>query len=258
VASAASRLTPWPDRADRGKAARRQPLSPERIVATALALVDTEGLDALSMRRVAQELGTGAASLYAHVQNKDELIEQVLDLAYGELLLPVADPACWQEQLKDVLRASRAMFARHGDLARATLHTGMPVTPNGLDVAEAVLAVLRAGGLDEQTCAYAVDLLGAYVTAIAVEEAGRRQFGPAAEAAGGDGPAPAEADEFGARIRAFLDTLPTDRYPQITALAGALTRGESDERFEFGLEILVTGLVRRAGTAGQERGSVTG
>ncbi|MED7952651.1 TetR/AcrR family transcriptional regulator [Kitasatospora sp. NPDC058201] len=214
---------------------RRQPLSRERIVEAALRIVDAEGMDALSMRRVGQELGTGAASLYAHVGSKEELVELVLDLAYTEIELERPDPATWQEQVKRLLRRSRQVLLSHRDLARAAVVANVPVTPHAMDIAEAMLGMLRAGGLDEQTAAYGVDLLGLYTTATAFEASTR---------GGGN------SEEFTERIRNYFDTVPTDRYPMITSMAVALTRDVGDERFEFGLDILVAGLARQSGTAG--------
>ncbi|WP_037781307.1 TetR/AcrR family transcriptional regulator [Kitasatospora purpeofusca] len=222
----------WPEHwQDRERAPRRQPLSRERIVEAALRIVDTEGMDALSMRRVGQELGTGAASLYAHVGSKEELVELVLDLAYADIELEEADPARWEEQIKGLLRRSREALLSHRDLAKAAVVANVPITPHAMDIAEAMLAILRAGGLDEQTAAYGVDLLGLYTTATAFEASTR---------GGGN------TEEFTERIHDYFATIPTERYPMITSLAAALTRNVGDERFEFGLDILVAGLARQS------------
>ncbi|MFE7558677.1 TetR/AcrR family transcriptional regulator [Kitasatospora sp. NPDC057500] len=219
----------WPGKAK--AAPRRQPLSRERIVEAALRIVDAEGMDALSMRRVGQELGTGAASLYAHVGSKEELLELVLDLVYAGIELEPADPGRWQEQVKRLLRNSRAALLAHRDLAKAAVVANVPVTPHAMDIAEAMLAMLRAGGLDERTAAYGVDLLGLYTTATAFEASTR----------GG-----ADTEEFTGRVRDYFATIPAERYPMITSMAAALTRNVGEERFEFGLDILVAGLARQA------------
>ncbi|GAA1392208.1 TetR family transcriptional regulator ActII [Kitasatospora putterlickiae] len=227
----------WPEHwRDKAKAApRRQPLSRERIVEAALRIVDAEGMDALSMRRVGQELGTGAASLYAHVGSKEELLELVLDLVYADIELEPADPERWQEQVKRLLRNSREALLSHRDLAKAAVVANVPVTPHAMDIAETMLAMLRAGGLDEQTAAYGVDLLGLYTTATAFEASTR----------GG-----ADTQEFTGRIRDYFATIPAERYPMITSMAVALTRNVGEERFEFGLDILVAGLARQVPDGG--------
>ncbi|MFB7615191.1 TetR/AcrR family transcriptional regulator C-terminal domain-containing protein [Kitasatospora sp. NPDC056181] len=227
-------------------ASRRQPLSRERIVEAALRIVDTEGMDALSMRRVGQELGTGAASLYAHVGNKDELVELVLDLAYSEIALEEPDPANWEDQLKRLMRRSRDVLLGHRDLAKAAVVANVPVTPHAMDIADTMLGILRAGGLDEQTAAYGVDLLGLYTTATTFEASTRSAH------------TEADAEAYTGRVREYFGTIPADRYPMITSMAAALTRNVGDERFEFGLDILVAGLARQGGGAGQSGGAGQG
>jgi AcrR family transcriptional regulator len=102
---------PWQRLPDRQGRRRREPISREAIVAAAIRLLDREGLAALSMRRLAEELGTGAASLYWHVGSKDGLLDLVFDELIGEEQVPGADPSRWQEQLKDIARAQRRVFA---------------------------------------------------------------------------------------------------------------------------------------------------
>ena len=122
------------------------------------------------MRRVAQELGTGGASLYAHVENKDALIELVMDRVIGELDVPwPPDPEHWDEQVKECVRRMRAVFA-----ATATSPAGalarIPTGPNAMVEMERMLALLRAGGLPDRLVAFAADLLPLYATAVSYEE----------------------------------------------------------------------------------------
>src|SRR5262245_11121476 len=91
----------------------RTPLTRQAIVEAALRVLDREGMDALSMRKVGEELGTGAASLYWHVRNKDELLQLVFEAVSEETTLPRPDPARWQEQLRDVAREMRRSMNRH-------------------------------------------------------------------------------------------------------------------------------------------------
>src|SRR4051794_32123962 len=96
-------IPPWSARRRR-PARDRTPLSRDAIVDAAMAILDAEGLDALTMRRVATALGTGPASLYAHVAGKDELLELMIDRVAAELEVPDPDPDHWQEQVKDGIR----------------------------------------------------------------------------------------------------------------------------------------------------------
>jgi AcrR family transcriptional regulator len=212
---------------------RRRPLSADAIVDAALAVVDAEGYDALTMRRVAQELGTGGASLYAHVENKDALIDMVMDRVIGELDVPwPPDPANAAEQIKEYVRRVRGMYAEHRDLARGAL-ARIPTGPNALVKMEQMLGVMRAAGLPDQAVAYAADLLSLYATATAYEESLYSARGWTEE----------DMLRYVDQLREYLEGLPADRFPHMVALAGALTAGAGDERFEFGLDLLVRGLM---------------
>src|SRR5262245_19593050 len=101
------------------KAPRARPaLSLDLIVTTALRLLDEGGVDGLSMRKVAEELGTGAASLYAYVANKEDLLENVVDRVIGDFQVPEPDPEHWAEQAKECVRAMRRLLASHRDVAK--------------------------------------------------------------------------------------------------------------------------------------------
>ena len=227
-----------PSRAAQPK--RREPreraLTRDAIAAATLKIVDAEGLDAVTMRRVAQELGTGAASLYAHVAGKDELLELVVERVIGEVPIPdEPDPAHWQEELKDGMRMIRAAIGGHRDLARA-IFARIPFGENALGGAEWMIRTLRAGGLPDQVIAYACDLLPLYVTAVAYEES----------LYAGENVTPEVMLEFNESMRRYYASVPADRFPNIVALATELTTGTGDERFEFGLEVLVRGLAAMA------------
>src|SRR3954449_4820739 len=108
----------------RKAATPRRALSREAIVATALDVLRAEGMDAVSMRRVAADLGTGPASLYGHVTGKDELLDLLYDEVVGTIPLPVPDPARWREQATQLWSDCRDALARAGDIARYSLRPG--------------------------------------------------------------------------------------------------------------------------------------
>src|SRR5215210_7818198 len=114
---------PWQRVPERPKGRRRDPLTREGIVAAALKVLDEHGLAGFSMRRVAEELDTGAASLYWHVGSKDGLLDLVLEEVIGEQVgdIPEPDPNRWQEQLKDVARAMRQTILRHRDIVEISI-----------------------------------------------------------------------------------------------------------------------------------------
>ena len=218
---------------------KRRTLSRELIVETALGIVDAEGLDALSMRRVSQELHTGPASLYAHVGSKEQLVELVLDRAHADLVHPVPDPEHWREQTKDFLRQARDNLIAHNDLSRVALVSNIPTLPHQLDSAETLIALLRAGGMPDQVVAYGVDLLALYLVASAHEVSQRN---------GPDDAPPAHADAYMDGVRSFFASLPADRYPALLSMVGPLTRTVGDERWEFGIDVMLAGLERAAQT----------
>jgi AcrR family transcriptional regulator len=219
------------------RAPRERTLSREAITAAALAIVDAEGLDAMTMRRVAESLGTSAASLYAPVAGKEELLELVIDRVIGEVQVPDGGgSSSWQEELKAGLRALRAAFAAHRDIARASF-ARVPLGENALRGSDWMIRTLRGAGLPDQVIAYACSLLPLYVTATAYEESLYLTESISAE----------DIAQFVADMRTYFASLPSDRFPHVVALAGPLTAGEAgDERFEFGLEVLVRGLAAMA------------
>jgi AcrR family transcriptional regulator len=212
---------------------RRRSLSKQAIVDAAVRVLDAEGLDALTMRRVGQELDTGGASLYAHIANKEELLELVVDRVIGELELPGApDGEHWQEQVKEVVRSMRAVLGGHRDVARACL-ARIPLGPNALRGSEALIGVMRAGRLPDQVIAYACDLLPLFATATAYEESLYPTIGVDYD----------QVMQYIGEVRDYFAALPVDRFPNVASLASALTAGAGgDERFEFGLDVMVRGL----------------
>ncbi|MDL4774946.1 MULTISPECIES: TetR/AcrR family transcriptional regulator [Thermomonosporaceae] len=234
MAAPAGMPTP-PGRRPRKAVPSKRPLSQDLIVGTAIGVLDAEGLDAVSMRRVAQELGTGPASLYAHVSGKDELRELMLDRVAGEIRVPEIDPDRWQEQLKDLAREVRRVWGAHADIARVSLAL-IPTGPNLLRLAEFQLAVMRAGGVPPRIAALAVDTLGAFIDADSVENTLY-----AAKTEDGQG-GTEHFLRYIAEIREYFKALPAERYPNVVAMVDDLTDGDGDERFEFGLDIFIRGI----------------
>src|ERR1700754_311862 len=119
--------------------AAKIPLTREQIVGAGLRIVQREGIDAVSMRRIASEFETGPSSLYAHVTNKDELLQLMFDEVCGTITMPEPlDPARWKEQVKELARAGHQALLEYNDLARAAMAT-IPSGPNALRVSNAML-----------------------------------------------------------------------------------------------------------------------
>jgi AcrR family transcriptional regulator len=211
-------------------------LSADRIVDVALAQMRERGYDAVTMRSIAKDLGTGPASLYAHVANRADLDQLVIGRVASQWRVPDPDPERWDEQLKQAMRDLLTLFQDHPGVARCSM--GMiPTTAGTLLPTERLLALMRAGGVAEQHAAWFVDVGSLFVGAVAMEDDiwRQRNADPAAD------PAHTE-DEVVAKVRATFANLPADHFPTIRAMAVALTTGSSVERFDFGLDLLVGGL----------------
>ncbi len=203
---------------------------------SALRLLDHEGLDALSMRRIAEGLGTGAASLYWHVGSKDGLLDLLLDHVIGEQQVPDPQPERWQEQIKEVAREMRRAVLRHRDIVRVSVGR-IPVGPNALRYSERVLAILRAGGVPDQLALSGHHLLIATVNGFTLDETVDPRRPGTAE------PAP----ESPAMVRDYLASLPRTQFPNLVEVMSQSVIGGDDERFELLIDIFVEGLARRAG-----------
>lgn len=205
---------------------RRNPLTREAIIEAAVKILDAEGADALTVRRLGEALDTGSATLYWHVASKDELGEMVYDHVMGEVELPEPDPDHWQDQLKDLGRQAYRVMLGHRDVVRFSLGR-VPAGPNMLRIMEWSLDLLRRAGIPDHAAAYAGDMLGRYLDASVLEATS--QAGPPPELIG---------EHFA--------NLPADRFPNMVALTGAMFAGGDDDRFEFGLDLLIRGLATHA------------
>jgi AcrR family transcriptional regulator len=240
---------PWERLPNRAAKRRRDPISRDAIVAAAIRLLDAEGLDALSMRRIADELGTGAASLYWHVGSKDGLLDLVFDQVIGELEVPDPVPGQWREQLKDVARAQRAISLRHPYVVRISIGR-IPMGPNALRYSERVLAILRAGGLPPRLAVQGSHLLISTVNGFTLDETGVGDATGAGEASASDTSADgARGDGIKAAAemaRTYLASLPPQRFPHLVELADEFSYSDPGERFELLIDIFTDGLARRA------------
>jgi AcrR family transcriptional regulator len=210
----------------------RTPLTREAIVEAALRVLERDGIDAVSMRRVGDELGTGAASLYWHVRNKDELLQLVFEHVTQEVELPTPDPERWREQLAGLAQETRATLNRHRGVARISLGR-IPAGPTLARLTEWLFQLLRPVGIPDRVIAYVGDLLGLYVGAYAFEES----LGLASPT-GEDLP----PEEIVAMLRDYVASLPPERYPATREAAALLFGGDAEERFAFGIELLIRGL----------------
>jgi AcrR family transcriptional regulator len=217
------------------------PITVDRITDAALEVVATQGYDALTMRSVAAVLGTGPASLYAHVVNKADIDELIIGRLCARLVLPPPDPATWREQILDVCAQLRGQYLEYPGFSRATM-ARVVTNLDVLRVNEGMLAILLAGGIEPQAAAWAIDALSLYVAAYTLEIAlvARRQNQHHDEwIVGRD-----QRDEL---VRRFT-ALPADRFPQTRRYAAELTSGTGHQRFDFTLALILDNLAQRRPT----------
>lgn len=210
---------------------RKEPITVARIVEAAFRLVEAEGFEALTMRRVAAALQTGPASLYAHVRNKAELDDLLIGELCASVKLPAPDAAQWKAQIIDVCQQLRDHYLRYPGISRAAL-AAVPDSVETLRIGEGMLAILLAGGISPQSAAWASDAAFLYVSAYSFEASLRQ---PRKEGTDGRIFDRAELIE---RFR----MLPANRFPNTIAYARELTSGDGHERFDFTLDLLLRGL----------------
>jgi AcrR family transcriptional regulator len=232
------RPAPGQGRPDPGRPAKT-PLARDEIVQAALRIVRSEGIDAVSMRRIAAEFETGPSSLYAHVANKDELLQLMFDEMCGTITVPEPEPARWQEQVKELARAGYQAMLEHNDLARAALAT-IPTGPNAMRVSDAMLGLMLSGGVPAQIAAWALDRIFLYITADAYEFSIWRGH---VSAAGTD--KETFLEQLSSDLVAYYAELPEDTYPHLHKHAAEMVGNTNGtDRFEFGLDMIVGGLGR--------------
>lgn len=206
----------------------KPPLSREGLVATALRIMREEGLERVTMRRLAAELDTGPASLYVYVRNTAELHGAMLDDLVAELDQPVdAKGSSWRERLIDVLCSYTELLFAHPGLARSVL-TLRPSGPHYLRLIDSILGLLLAGEVPSAPAAWGVDILLQHAAAIAAEQSTRDE---SADSAG-------EEEDL---ALAVAEAEP-DSYPHIARVRGDILSGSYEQRMRWTFAVIIDGL----------------
>jgi AcrR family transcriptional regulator len=210
---------------------RERPAKPaltrEGIVAAALEVMRAEGLGRVTMRRLAQQLDTGAASLYVYVRNTAELHALMLDeLLAGLDLAPVTAEGNWRDRLITLLWSYVTVLAEHPELAQSALVT-RPAGAGYLHLIDGLLALLSAE-IPPDRASWAVDLLLHFATSTAAEQGTRNRAIDAGE----------EED----RLAEVIATTSATRYPHIAALGLDLLSGTGEDRLTWGFNVLISGI----------------
>jgi AcrR family transcriptional regulator len=215
---------------------RRAPLTRERVLAAAIDLADRDGIASLSMRKLAQELGVEAMSLYHHVANKDAILDGLIDLVFGEIDLPVGE-ADWKAAMRRRAISAREVLRRH-PWATGLMESRSTPGPATLRHHDAVLGILRNAGFPLELAAHAYSLLDSYIYGFALQETSLPFSTP---------------EETAEVAQAMMAEFPADAYPHLTEIAveHVLQPGYSyASEYLFGLDLILDGLERLAAGEG--------
>ena len=206
------------------------PLSRRRVLDAAVALADRDGVGALSMRKLAQELGVEAMSLYHHVANKDAILDGIVDVVFAEIELPSGEGG-WKAAMRRRAVSAREALRRH-PWATALMESRSTPGPANLRHHDAVLGVLRNAGFSVELAAHAYSLLDAYIYGFALQESSL----------------PFDTPEETAEVASsIMDGFPADAFPYLTEIAveHVLQPGyDYGNEYRFGLELILDGLER--------------
>lgn len=216
------------------RAAARQPLTKARVLEAAVRVADRGGVEAITMRKVARELGVEAMSLYHHVPNKDAILDGVVDVVFAAVEVPDAAGGDWQEALRARAFSARAVLTRHS-WALGLMDSRRNPGPATLRHHDAVLGVLRRAGFALPMAAHAVSLIDSYIGGYVLQEKSLPVADPGdVEAVAGD----------------ILDALPADEFPYLAEMITdhALRPGyDHTAEFGYGLDLILDALEARRG-----------
>ena len=210
----------------------RAPLSRERVLETAIVVADQHGLEALSMRKLADELRVAAMSLYHHVPNKDQLLDAMIDVVFSEIELPSTDDD-WQTAMRKRAVSTREALNRHR-WAVGLMEGRSSHGPSNLRLHDAVLGCLRRAGFSLEMTVHAYSVQDAYIYGFALQQADMT---------------PETSDDFAAtaeqQMETYKDVLAD--YPHLVEVVGGhvATAGyDYETEFLFGLDLILAGLDR--------------
>ena len=212
--------------------AARAGLTRRRVLTTAVAMADAAGIDGLTMRKLGEELGVEAMSLYHHVANKTALLDGMVDSVFAEIVTPELDPdSDWRAAVRERCSSMRAVLIRH-PWATPLMESRTAPGPATLGQHDAMLGLLRAAGFPIPLAAHAYSLLDAYVYGFALQEASLPFR---------------TGEEAGEVAQAIMADQPLDAYPHLAELMTehVLRPGYAyGDEFDYGLELILDGLRR--------------
>lgn len=225
-------------RTGRPKAGQER-LGREVIVATALRLIDEQGMAALSMRRLAAELGVDPMAIYRYLPGKEAVLTALVEDVFSRLRVPTASGEGWQDRVRAFARAYRDVVRSHPNLVRHVVTNAGIAATAALEASEELYAALSAAGLPPVAVVRAADLVVDYVHGFAL-----------AEAAG-----PLEASDGHQEILVQLGTRQTEAFPAMSRVLRSLQPDDLHADFGFGLDVILAGIEVLIDQASEQRGA---
>jgi AcrR family transcriptional regulator len=207
---------------------RRSPLSRERVLRAAIELADTGGIESLTMRRLGQDLGVEAMSLYNHVAGKDDILDGIADLVFSEIAVP-SDRADWKIAMRLRAISAREALLRH-PWARSLMQSRAKPGPATLRHHDSVIGTLREAGFTIEMAAHAFSVIDSYIYGFAQQQQNLTYN---------------TSEEAAQVAESILQQIPADEYPHLAELIikHAIKPGyDYADEFEFGLELILNGL----------------
>lgn len=221
---------------------QREKLTRDRVIDAALRIMDEEGLDAVSMRRVGRELGVEAMSLYHHVHDKEDLLLGIRERVLAQFLDPGTD-GDWELRARQAARSWRHILRDHPNIMVLISESKrFEMTPTSMRPTETALRLLREVGLQDEDAVKAYCALGGFIVGFVMFEIG------VARASGPDDEPPT--------LEGLMAALPADEFPCFMSSLPYLMQGDIDQRFEYGLDLLIAGI--RSKSASVPSSSVSG
>jgi AcrR family transcriptional regulator len=220
-------MTPARDKARTRKGGRRARLSRELVLRAALEIADEGGLEALTMQRIGQRLGVEAMSLYRHVRNKEDILDGIVDLVFGEIELP-ADDVDWLTALRMRAVSTREVLARH-HWAVGRMESRVQPGPANLHHHDTVLGILFGAGFSSAEATHAYSLLDAYIYGFVLQEGNVRVNTP---------------DALREVTSDVIERMAGDEYPHMQRVGRELMIAgfEFGSEFEFGLDLILAAI----------------
>jgi AcrR family transcriptional regulator len=212
----------------KGGTKRRSPLSRERVLQAAITLADESGIEALSMRRLGEELGVEAMSLYKHAANKDDILDGIVDLVASEIELPTIG-GDWKAAMRRRATSAHEVLLRH-PWATMLIVSRANVGPAMLRYVDATIGCLREAGFSYSMVDHAWNAIDNHVYGFTLQ---KLNF-------------PLKPEEYAQAAKAFLPLIPPDKYPYLNGLSQEVIAGRHNglHDFQFGLDLILDGLER--------------